>query len=54
MSIFKVQNSGDKHTLKITPERGQLIPLVNMFHRLPDPAKGNQNPAHWHIKVKKG
>jgi hypothetical protein len=47
-----VKQSGNKCTLKIIPERGQLIPLTNWLHRLPDPAKGSKNQLHWHIKIK--
>jgi hypothetical protein len=49
--MLKVQISGSKQTIKLTPEPGQLIPLTQMLHRLPDPPKGTQNPSHWHIKI---
>lgn len=48
----QVKQSGNKCTLKVTPEREQLIPMTNWFKRQPDPAKGSRNPLHWHIKIK--
>jgi hypothetical protein len=54
MATVKVQISGNKRTVKVTPEhRGEMIPLANMFRRPPDPGKGTRNPAHWHIKIPK-
>jgi len=52
---MKIENkkSGDKHTLKITPEHIREIPiLMRIFKRPPDPERGSRNPVHWHVKIK--
>jgi hypothetical protein len=49
---IEVHNSGNKHTVKVTPTIREIIPATNFFHRLPDPAKGKLNPSHWHVKGK--
>lgn len=51
---FELKHSGDKHTLKVIPEREQeLSCLMKLFHRFPDPAKGDRNPPHFHVKLKR-
>ena len=50
---IEIKKSGDKKTVKVTPERQEEVDrITNILGRPPDLAKGSKNPPHWHIPIK--
>jgi hypothetical protein len=48
LPMIKVQNSGTKNTIKVTPSN--IGNRLNNIRPNPSPQKGTQNPPHYHIK----
>ena len=50
---IEIKRSGDKSTLKITPDTVKEQSALTRLLGKPDPEKGEKNPQHWHVKLPK-